>query len=270
MVVLTDFITKFSNSKQLQLLVLGGSYLLKQCFTFASDCGMSWRSHGVSNADLVDSLKRNGVIKSDAVAEAMRAVDRGLFVKSRDGSYSDCPMNIGHGATISAPHMHAYALEYLKDYLFPGAKVLDIGSGSGYLTAVFAYMVAMNDSNGRAIGVEHIPALAQWSKRNIERIGWAKEMMVNKIIQIHEGDGRLGYPSEGPYDAIHVGAAAVQVPQALKDQLKPGGRMIIPVGVQLGMQSLQIIDKQLNGKLVVQDTMAVIYVPLTSRQNQEF
>eukprot|EP01025_Chloroclados_australasicus_P000600 TRINITY_DN10261_c0_g1_i11.p3 TRINITY_DN10261_c0_g1~~TRINITY_DN10261_c0_g1_i11.p3 ORF type:complete len:208 (+),score=32.01 TRINITY_DN10261_c0_g1_i11:354-977(+) len=204
----------------------------------------------------------------------MKAVDRMLFVLTKEGAYCDSPLNIGHGATISAPHMHAYCLEFLKDHLFPGAKVLDVGSGSGYLTAVFGYMVGGGGSpninvQGRAVGVEHVPELVQWSKQNIENVSWAKEMMQKKIIQVYEGDGRNGFSGEAQYDAIHVGAAAAKVPEALIEQLKPGGRLLIPVGPQMGMQSLQIIDKGLNGKIVATDTMSVIYVPLTNRQTQE-
>jgi len=114
------------------------------------------------------------VIKSEEVAQAMKSVDRGLFVRSREGSYVDAPMNIGYNATISAPHMHAYCLEFLKDHLYPGAKVLDIGSGSGYLTAVFGSLVGANNKDGRAVGVEHVSELVSWSKQNIERIPWAK------------------------------------------------------------------------------------------------
>lgn len=79
----------------------------------------------------------------------MRAVDRGLFVLDRQRAYQDCPLPIGHGVTISAPHMHAYACELLGPWLKPGASVLDVGSGSGYLTAVFAHMVCERDGTGK-------------------------------------------------------------------------------------------------------------------------
>ncbi|GJN04245.1 hypothetical protein PR202_ga21775 [Eleusine coracana subsp. coracana] len=108
------------------------------------------------NTAMVEQLQRYGIIRSAKVAEVMQAIDRGLFVPSGGSPYYDSPMPIGYNATISAPHMHAACLELLEKNLQPGMRALDVGSGTGYLTACFALMVG---SEGRAVGVEHIPEL---------------------------------------------------------------------------------------------------------------
>ena len=100
---------------------------------------MAWRSSGATNDELVDNLRTNGVIEHADVAAAMKAVDRGFYVVKGTGNpYVDSPQGIGFGATISAPHMHAHCLEVLRPWLKPDARELDVGSGTGYLTALFA------------------------------------------------------------------------------------------------------------------------------------
>ncbi|KAI5079439.1 hypothetical protein GOP47_0004918, partial [Adiantum capillus-veneris] len=217
---------------------------------------MSWTCHGKDNADMVENLQRNNILTSAAAAQAMKEIDRADFVLSNSPPYADSPQPIGYEATISAPHMHAYCLDLLSDYLKPGATVLDVGSGSGYLTAVFAIMVG---ENGRAVGVEHIPELVQRSIEAIKK-GKAAHLLESGQLSIHSSDGKLGYPDGAPYDGIHVGAAAAVVPESLVAQLKPGGRMVIPVGRSL--QDLMVIDKQLDGTLKQHSEMGVRYVPL--------
>uniref|UniRef100_A0A1I7XHV0 protein-L-isoaspartate(D-aspartate) O-methyltransferase n=1 Tax=Heterorhabditis bacteriophora TaxID=37862 RepID=A0A1I7XHV0_HETBA len=180
---------------------------------------MAWRCSGSSNRELIDNLQKGHIFSSHRVRDAMIAVDRGDFAPH--GPYLDQPQGIGWNATISAPHMHASALEYLKDHLVEGACALDVGSGSGYLTTCMARM----------------------------------------------GDGRLGYPIDRKYDAIHVGAAAENVPAALIDQLAEGGRMLIPVGRENGDQVFLQIDKR-NNQLTETVIERVIYVPLTSKAHQ--
>ncbi|KXJ09381.1 protein-L-isoaspartate(D-aspartate) O-methyltransferase [Exaiptasia diaphana] len=226
-----------------------------------SSTGMEWFSHGVNNNDLVTQLRNGRIIKSDGVEEAMRKVDRGNYCTNRP--YQDSPQYIGYGITISAPHMHAHALEMLKDELVEGATVLDVGSGSGYLTAAMAIMVG---KTGKVVGIDHIPELVDLSRENIKK-GNA-DLLEDKRVILVLGDGREGHAQEGPYDAIHVGAAAHPIPEPLLQQLKPGGRLFIPVGPQLGDQYLEQIDKNHDGTITRKRLMGVRYVPLTSKEKQ--
>ncbi|XAR68006.1 Protein-L-isoaspartate(D-aspartate) O-methyltransferase [Bertholletia excelsa] len=222
-----------------------------------------WSGSGLSkNKAMVQHLQHYGVIKSKKVAEVMETIDRALFVPDGTLPYVDSPMQIGYNATISAPHMHAMCLELLEENLKPGMHALDVGSGTGYLTACFALMVG---PEGRAVGVEHIPELVASSIQNIKKSA-AASLLKEGSLSVHSGDGRLGWPEFAPYDAIHVGAAAPEIPRALIEQLKPGGRMVIPVGNIF--QDLKVVDKKPDGSLSVRSETSVRYVPLTSRESQ--
>ncbi|CAD5118773.1 DgyrCDS7450 [Dimorphilus gyrociliatus] len=171
---------------------------------------MAWRSSGTTNEELISKLKANGIIKSDRVFQAMISVDRANFCKNKP--YVDSPQGIGYAVTISAPHMHAHALELLSEHLQEGKRALDVGSGSGYLTACMAKLVG---STGKAVGIEHIDELVSLSKQNLNRSPETQEMLDNGQAVFVVGDGRQGYPQYGPYNAIHVGAAAPTIPQAV-------------------------------------------------------
>ncbi|KAI4343683.1 hypothetical protein L6164_011002 [Bauhinia variegata] len=222
-----------------------------------------WSGSGINkNKGLVENLQRYGVMTSQKVAEVMETVDRALFVPDGAPAYVDSPMAIGYNATISAPHMHATCLQLLEKNLQPGMSALDVGSGTGYLTACFGLMVG---PQGHAIGVEHIPELVSSSIENIQKSA-AAPLLKDGALSVDVGDGRQGWPEFSPYDAIHVGAAAPEIPQALIDQLKPGGRMVIPVGNIF--QALKVVDKKLDGSISVRTETSVRYVPLTSREAQ--
>ncbi|KAH8486831.1 hypothetical protein H0E87_025726 [Populus deltoides] len=222
-----------------------------------------WSGSSINkNKAMVEHLQHYGVISSKKVSEVMETIDRALFVPDGTPAYVDSPMAIGYNATISAPHMHATCLQLLEENLKPGMHALDVGSGTGYLTACLALMVG---PQGRAVGVEHIPELANSSLKNIEKSA-AAPLLKEGSLSIHVGDGRQGWPEFAPYDAIHVGAAAPEIPQPLLDQLKPGGRMVIPVGNIF--QDLKVVDKKEDGSISVRSETSVRYVPLTSRDAQ--
>lgn len=222
-----------------------------------------WAASSINkNKGMVEHLQRYGVIQSKKVAEVMETVDRALFVPDGSSAYEDSPMQIGFNATISAPHMHATCLQLLEKNLQPGMHALDVGSGTGYLTACFALMVG---PQGHAIGVDHIPELVTMSIKNIEKSA-AAPLLKDGSLALHVGDGREGWVEFAPYDAIHVGAAAPEIPQPLIDQLKPGGRLVIPVGNVF--QELKVVDKKEDGSVSVRSETSVRYVPLTSREAQ--
>ncbi|XP_053980740.1 protein-L-isoaspartate(D-aspartate) O-methyltransferase-like [Hylaeus volcanicus] len=226
---------------------------------------MAWHCSGTTNQEMVAKLKEAGLIATGTAEAAMIAVDRARYCHEAN-PYLDQPRRIGYNVTISAPHMHAYALSILSDQLFDGAKALDVGSGSGYLSACMAFMVG---PRGRVIGIDHIPELIEMSTKNVSEDcpHFIKEGRVKFIV----GDGRLGHGAEGPYNAIHVGAAAETLPQQLIDQLAPGGRLVCPVVSIEGFQRFQDlvqVDKDADGTVTKKKLMHVSYVPLTDPATQ--
>ena len=211
--------------------------------------------------DLCQGLKDKGYIQSEKVRESMIKVDRKDF--SPNSPYEDSPQSINYNVTISAPHMHAYCLEKLKDYLIPGGKALDVGFGSGYLTVAMSKMM---DDQGKSVGIEHIKELCEFAKENISKNH--KNLLDSQKVILIEGDGRKGYKDLAPYNAIHVGAASPEIPIFLIDQLANGGRLVVPVGSQGEVQYINIIDKDQNGKIKIKEDLCVRYVPLTSVQEQ--
>jgi protein-L-isoaspartate(D-aspartate) O-methyltransferase len=205
---------------------------------------------------LVNYLHQSGVIKSQRVQTAMKVVDRGRYVPPGLPPYEDRPQPIGDGQTISAPHMHGQALDLLEQYLRPGCHGLDIGCGSGYLTACMAELVR---PAGKVTAIENRQSLVDLSYHNISR----SNPDLLPIVHCAFGNGWTGEGfGEGLYDAIHVGAAAESIPDVLIRVLKCPGRMVIPVGPHWGSQTFLVVDKDEFGGITQTELMSVMYVPL--------
>ncbi len=208
---------------------------------------------------IVDYLVASGYVRDEYVIKALKRVPREEFLPEhlRKYAYVDQPLPIGYGQTISAIHMVAIMTEELKPR--PGDKVLEIGTGSGYQAAVLAEIVAKTDPSkkGFVYTIERIPELAEFARKNLAKTSYAD------YVKVIIGDGTLGYPEEAPYDKIIVTAAAPEVPQPLIEQLKNGGRMVIPVGNQF-IQRLLILEKQ-GDKIIKKWSIECMFVPLIGR-----
>jgi protein-L-isoaspartate(D-aspartate) O-methyltransferase len=186
---------------------------------------------------------------SDAVARALATVPRHCFVPvaQREWAYIDRPLPIGRGQTISQPFIVALMTELLQ--LNPQSVVLEIGAGSGYQTAVMARLARWIYS------VERIPELAAAAAARLRELGFVN-------VEIRAGDGARGWEEHAPFDAIMVTAAAVEVPSALVRQLKPGGRLVVPVGARYQTQDLRLLCKDERGVVRGQSILPVVFVPL--------
>jgi protein-L-isoaspartate(D-aspartate) O-methyltransferase len=187
---------------------------------------------------------------NDHVLEAMSRVPRQHFVEKvfRSHAYDNSPLPIGKGQTISQPFIVALMTDLIAPQL--GDRVLEVGTGSGYQTAVLAEMVS------HLYTIEIIPKLAQRSRIQLEKEGY-------KNISYREGDGYYGWPEKAPFDAILVTAAAEEIPQPLVDQLAPGGRLVLPVGQHHFTQDLMLLQKDESGALNASNLLPVTFVPLT-------
>ena len=215
---------------------------------------------------LIKNIMNKNAFKNFKVGISMLEVDRKDF--SEENPYEDSPQRIGFNVNISAPHMHAYALEYLSEFCTENARILDIGSGSGYLTCALS---AMTNYKGFVVGVEHIQELINKSINNIRKNHG--DLLDNKKIVFVNSDGRLGCKKFAPYKAIHVGAAVEEIPDELLQQLDYGGRMFIPVGKEKKEktdkgQYIYIVDKDMKGNITKKPILPVSYGMLTDVESQ--
>ena len=186
---------------------------------------------------------------SPQVRAALAKVERHRFVPAGQQSlaYRNHPLPIGSGQTISQPYIVALSTDLIEPQ--PGQRVLEIGTGSGYQAAILAEIVS------KVYSIELVPSLGKEAAERLRTLGYAN-------VEVRIGDGYAGWPERAPFDAIVVTAAAPRVPEALVAQLKPGGRMVIPVGESHEAQQLLLIVKRADGSVERRSVLPVRFVPL--------
>jgi protein-L-isoaspartate(D-aspartate) O-methyltransferase len=200
---------------------------------------------------MVDTQIAGRDIDDPSTIAALRKVPRHLFVpeRMRASAYSDSPLPIGHGQTISQPYIVAFMTEVAQ--IQRDSKVLEIGTGSGYQAAVAAEL------SDHVYSIEIVAELAEGAATRLREAGYER-------VNLRSGDGYHGWPEAAPFDVIIVTAAANTIPPPLVAQLAEGGRMIIPVGPQFGAQNLVLVTKQ-KGKVRTRTLMPVQFVPFTRK-----
>jgi len=191
-------------------------------------------------------------IRDPRVLDAMRGTVRHLFVPDNliEQAYTDHPLPIGHGATISQPYVVAFMTQLLD--VRPTHRVLEIGTGSGYQAAILSQLA------DRVCSVEIVPDLGREASARLRDLGYSN-------VRVMIGDGYAGWPAEAPFDRIILTAAPLEIPRALLDQLKVGGKLVAPVGGR--EQFLHVVEKQAGGTLRRTVSIPVRFVPMTSRPN---
>jgi len=194
---------------------------------------------------------------SPRVMAVMSKTPRNEFVAKSflNAAFDNGPLPIGHGQTISQPYIVALMTELLE--LEPDHVVLEIGTGSGYQTAVLSQLCR------KVYTIEYIPALADAAKARLQRLGYDN-------IDTMTGNGYDGWLENAPYDGIIVTAAVSHIPKPLVEQLKPGGRLVIPVGRPHLYQELTLVEKDLDGKLNITNILGVAFVPLQGERSENF
>jgi len=196
---------------------------------------------------VAEQIRARGVADR-RVLEAMEKVPREIFVPegARAEAFEDRPVPIGHGVTISQPYIVGYMTEALK--VEASHRVLEIGTGCGYQSAVLAELAS------RVYSIEVIPELAARARATLEGLGYTN-------VVIRTGDGHQGWPDAAPFDRILGAAAATEVPSDLVDQLADGGIMVLPIERPLGWQELQVLRKR-DGRMSTESTLPVRFVPM--------
>jgi protein-L-isoaspartate(D-aspartate) O-methyltransferase len=203
-------------------------------------------------AMVAEQIEARGVLEPP-VLEAMRKAERHLFVPDSQipFAYDDRPLPIGYGQTISQPYIVALMTELVRPQ--PPFKVLEIGAGSGYQAAVLAELV------DKVYTVEIVAPLAQWAQERLQVAGYQN-------VMVKQADGYYGWEEHAPFDAIIVTAATPHIPPPLIEQLKDGGRMIIPVGSRFRIQQLVLVEKK-KGEITTRTMLPVRFVPLTRTED---
>ncbi|MEM3061584.1 MAG: protein-L-isoaspartate(D-aspartate) O-methyltransferase [Candidatus Bathyarchaeia archaeon] len=215
----------------------------------------------------IENLKAEGILKTESVIKAMLKVPREEFLPNnvKRYAYVDVPLPIGHGQTTSALHMTAIFCEHGELKL--GEKVLEVGGGCGYMSCVYAEVVAPSDQPksrwGHVWAIEIVKELYEYSKKKVEKTSYAE-----RVTLIH-GDGSLGLKEYSPYDVIIVTSAAPRIPREMIDQLSPNGRLLIPVGSPGFYQELIRVRKRKDGTIEKESLGGVAFVPMRGKAGWE-
>ena len=204
------------------------------------------------NAELIRQLVNDGYLRSQPVIEAFRAIDRRDFLPEevRSQAYENIALPIGYKQTISQPLVVAFMLELLD--IKPGERVLEIGTGSGWKTALISHILG---DSGALVSIERIPELVEFAGQNLKHYV-VPDGAVRMLIS---GDGSKGYSTQAPFDKIIAAASAENVPEAWKEQLKIGGRIVVPV-----KDSIVVLDKTSKNTFTAREYLGYNFVPLIS------
>jgi len=207
---------------------------------------------------LVSHLIENGVLKTPAIIDAFRNIDRAKFVpeEMKPFAYIDEALSIPGGQTISQPYTVAFMLELLEPK--PGEKILDIGAGSGWQTALLAHIVG---EKGKVIAMEIVPELCKFGKANVAKF----DFMEKGTVKWHCADASKGFPEEASFDKI-IAAAALdgKIPQEWKDQLKLGGRIVVPI-----KESIWLFTKKAENNFEEKEYPGFVFVPFVQKENEQ-
>lgn len=226
------------------------------------------RDYADLRTQAVEGLRSQGILRTDPVIQAMSRVPREEFLPEdiRSYAYVDSPLPVGYGQTTSALHMTAMFCEYGGLQL--GHHVLEVGGGCGYMSCVYAEVVAPSDAPrerwGHVWSIEIVRELADFAKENVKRTGYA-----DRVTVVH-GDGSVGLTENAPYDTIIVTSAAPDIPEPLIEQLKPDGNLLIPVGSPQFFQQLIQVTKRKDGKIAKENLGGVAFVPLRGKKGWSF
>ncbi|KAG5668421.1 hypothetical protein PVAND_016361 [Polypedilum vanderplanki] len=226
---------------------------------------MAWLLKSDTNEGLIQQLQDLSIIKTQAVADAMKKTDRKFYCRIND-PFVDESENIGNFSTLSSPHIHAYILENLASIIRPDSKILDIGCGSGCLTACLARLIDAKaaeknvEATGVVVAMDSHPKLIEFAIGNINLDG--PTLIASGRVRVVQGDARTGCEDFAPYDIINVGTAVAEKPKELFLQLKIGGRVICPIGPEGKDQKIMQYDRVCSNEIHETELANDLFIPL--------